>query len=91
MRALDASSLEPASLAVREPTLDDVFLSLTGHAAEETEPEDERRRTAATAREVPHDRRTIAPSAVADRPQHAPFVLGGHRHDAPLRGATSSR
>jgi ABC-2 type transport system ATP-binding protein len=35
VRALDGANLKPASLAVREPTLDDVFLSLTGHAAEE--------------------------------------------------------
>jgi ABC-2 type transport system ATP-binding protein len=35
VRALDAEKLEPASLMLREPTLDDVFLSITGHAAEE--------------------------------------------------------
>jgi len=35
VRALDREHLEPASLALREPTLDDVFLSLTGHAAED--------------------------------------------------------
>jgi ABC-2 type transport system ATP-binding protein len=34
VRALDAAKLSPARLIVREPTLDDVFLSLTGHAAE---------------------------------------------------------
>jgi ABC-2 type transport system ATP-binding protein len=34
VRALDAAQLEPASLEVREPTLDDVFLTLTGHKAE---------------------------------------------------------
>ena len=50
VRALDQEHLEPASLSLREPTLDDVFLSLTGHAAEEPETEDEpaagrRRRT----------------------------------------------
>ena len=50
VRALDRESLEPVSLALREPTLDDVFLSLTGHAAEEPPPEEEpaaghRRRT----------------------------------------------
>jgi ABC-2 type transport system ATP-binding protein len=33
VRALDDARLEPASLVLREPTLDDVFLSLTGHAA----------------------------------------------------------
>jgi daunorubicin resistance ABC transporter ATP-binding subunit len=36
VRALDGESLEPESLVLREPTLDDVFLTLTGHAAEET-------------------------------------------------------
>ncbi|HUR78461.1 MAG TPA: ATP-binding cassette domain-containing protein [Acidimicrobiales bacterium] len=34
VRALDAADVVPARLIVREPTLDDVFLSLTGHAAE---------------------------------------------------------
>jgi ABC-2 type transport system ATP-binding protein len=34
VRALDAAGLEPSTLVVREPTLDDVFLSLTGHGAE---------------------------------------------------------
>jgi len=35
VRTLDAAHLEPTTLTVREPTLDDVFLSLTGHKAEE--------------------------------------------------------
>jgi daunorubicin resistance ABC transporter ATP-binding subunit len=34
LRALDAADLYPASLTVREPSLDDVFLRLTGHHAE---------------------------------------------------------
>jgi ABC-2 type transport system ATP-binding protein len=34
VRALDAAKLSPERFIVREPTLDDVFLSLTGHAAE---------------------------------------------------------
>jgi len=34
LRALDAHGLVPATLGVREPSLDDVFLALTGHAAE---------------------------------------------------------
>jgi ABC-2 type transport system ATP-binding protein len=33
VRRLDRAHLEPASLAIREPTLDDVFLTLTGHGA----------------------------------------------------------
>jgi daunorubicin resistance ABC transporter ATP-binding subunit len=35
VRALDSSGLVPSSLVVREPTLDDVFLQLTGHGVEE--------------------------------------------------------
>lgn len=38
VRVLDAEHLEPLTMALREPTLDDVFLTLTGHATE-TEPE----------------------------------------------------
>jgi ABC-2 type transport system ATP-binding protein len=34
VRGLDAAKITPERLIVREPTLDDVFLSLTGHAAE---------------------------------------------------------
>ena len=50
VRALDDADLHPVTVALREPTLDDVFLSLTGHAAEEPQAEDEpetgrRRRT----------------------------------------------
>jgi ABC-2 type transport system ATP-binding protein len=33
VRALDAEGITAQSVTVREPTLDDVFLSLTGHAA----------------------------------------------------------
>jgi ABC-2 type transport system ATP-binding protein len=34
LRTLDAADLAPVGLAVREPSLDDVFLSLTGHRTE---------------------------------------------------------
>jgi ABC-2 type transport system ATP-binding protein len=34
LRTLDAGGLYPSSLTVREPSLDDVFLRLTGHHAE---------------------------------------------------------
>jgi ABC-2 type transport system ATP-binding protein len=34
LRALDAAGLAPLHLTVREPSLDDVFLALTGHRAE---------------------------------------------------------
>jgi ABC-2 type transport system ATP-binding protein len=40
VRALDHEGLEPVALALREPTLDDVFLELTGHGAEEPQPDD---------------------------------------------------
>ena len=38
VRSLDADGLMPEWLTVREPTLDDVFLQLTGHKAEEAPP-----------------------------------------------------
>jgi ABC-2 type transport system ATP-binding protein len=34
LRTLDGAGLEPQTLTVREPSLDDVFLTLTGHHAE---------------------------------------------------------
>ncbi|RPI20620.1 MAG: ATP-binding cassette domain-containing protein [Actinobacteria bacterium] len=37
VRALDARGITPLDLALRRPTLDDVFLALTGHPAEEEE------------------------------------------------------
>ena len=37
VRVLDGAQLDPASLVLREPTLDDVFLELTGHVAERGE------------------------------------------------------
>ena len=44
IRALDHEALEPESLALREPTLDDVFLALTGHGAEEPASDEESER-----------------------------------------------
>jgi ABC-2 type transport system ATP-binding protein len=37
LRTLDTNAIEPDTLAVREPSLDDVFLALTGHRAEADE------------------------------------------------------
>jgi ABC-2 type transport system ATP-binding protein len=37
VRALDHESIAIADIALRRPTLDDVFLALTGHAAEVAE------------------------------------------------------
>ena len=43
VRSLDAAGVETRGLALRRPSLDDVFLALTGHAAEEEEPGGRRR------------------------------------------------
>jgi hypothetical protein len=37
LRALDTHGIAPVSMTVREPSLDDVFLTLTGHHVEEEE------------------------------------------------------
>jgi ABC-2 type transport system ATP-binding protein len=39
VRQLDAAAIDIDDLAIRRPTLDDVFLKLTGHVAEEESPE----------------------------------------------------
>jgi len=44
VRALDAAGVATRGLALRRPSLDDVFLTLTGHAAEEEEQPSGRRR-----------------------------------------------
>jgi ABC-2 type transport system ATP-binding protein len=44
VRALDAGGVETRDLALRRPSLDDVFLALTGHAAEEEDQPTGRRR-----------------------------------------------
>jgi daunorubicin resistance ABC transporter ATP-binding subunit len=41
LRTLDAVGLEAETLMVREPSLDDVFLKLTGHKAEREQPDEE--------------------------------------------------
>jgi ABC-2 type transport system ATP-binding protein len=37
LRELDAQQITVQDVGLRRPTLDDVFLSLTGHAAEEAD------------------------------------------------------
>jgi len=44
VRSLDAAGVRTQGLALRRPSLDDVFLALTGHAAEEESPRAGRRR-----------------------------------------------
>jgi len=44
VRALDAAGVATTGLALRRPSLDDVFLTLTGHAAEEEDQPSGRRR-----------------------------------------------
>jgi ABC-2 type transport system ATP-binding protein len=44
VRGLDGAGVLTRGLSLRRPSLDDVFMALTGHAAEETEPPDGRRR-----------------------------------------------
>ena len=41
VRVLDAEQLEPSAMALHEPTLDDVFLDLTGHRAEQPTADDD--------------------------------------------------
>jgi ABC-2 type transport system ATP-binding protein len=43
VRGLDAAGVQTRGLALRRPSLDDVFLALTGHAAEEDDPGGRRR------------------------------------------------
>jgi ABC-2 type transport system ATP-binding protein len=50
VRGLDAAGVRTQGLALRRPSLDDVFLALTGHAAEEDGQLDDQRRSARTRR-----------------------------------------
>ena len=43
VRSLDAARIQIRDLALRRPSLDDVFLTLTGHAAQDEEPRGRRR------------------------------------------------
>jgi ABC-2 type transport system ATP-binding protein len=41
VRILDGAHLDPAAMVLREPTLDDVFLELTGHATSDGDETDQ--------------------------------------------------
>ena len=43
VRGLDGAAVETRGLALRRPSLDDVFMALTGHVAEETGQQGKRR------------------------------------------------
>jgi ABC-2 type transport system ATP-binding protein len=49
IRKLDAAGVGVDDIALHRPTLDDVFIALTGHAAEEEAPEEEQEKEAAAA------------------------------------------
>jgi ABC-2 type transport system ATP-binding protein len=40
LRSLDIAGIHPLDVSLKRPSLDDVFLSLTGHAAEEKKEEE---------------------------------------------------
>ena len=53
LRRFDGDGIEPDTLSVREPSLDDVFLALTGHRARRSTP-----------REAPHERSTAVETSM---------------------------
>ena len=55
VRSLDGAGVRTKGLALRRPSLDDVFLALTGHAAEEEEQAAKRGRRKRTATETAKD------------------------------------
>jgi len=68
VRALDSAGIETAGLGLRRPSLDDVFLALTGHAAEEEDPPGKRKRGSRGRRRA--ERARSAPADDADYADH---------------------
>jgi ABC-2 type transport system ATP-binding protein len=72
VRALDSAGIETAGLGLRRPSLDDVFLALTGHAAEEEDPPGKRKRGSRGRRRADRARAASADGAgSADRNEDA--------------------
>jgi len=58
LRTLDAAEIPILGLALREPSLDDVFLSLTGHKSEAETQEERAARTSKSAKRRANDAET---------------------------------
>jgi ABC-2 type transport system ATP-binding protein len=72
VRALDSAGIQTAGLGLRRPSLDDVFLALTGHAAEEEDPPGKRKRGSRGRRRADRARAASADDAgSADRNEDA--------------------
>ena len=66
VRALDAAGVKVSEIAVRSASLDDVFLTLTGHKAE-----DKTTKTEQTGRSRPMTALDAGPGRSPARPRHA--------------------
>jgi ABC-2 type transport system ATP-binding protein len=76
IRELDAASVEIDDIGLRRPTLDDVFLSLTGHAAEEEKTEDDDPSASGEGKGRKGDRAAAADSSADDEAER---VTGARR------------
>ena len=84
LRALDAATIPVTGMALREPSLDDVFLSLTGHKTE-AESEDERAARKGGAGRRPAD------AGERDRPRPTERTPHDHAHVPDHRAERAAR
>ena len=85
VRALDSARIAVADLGLRRPSLDDVFLSLTGHIAEDARPDAPMPKTR---RPVPRLMTAISPPSDVPTPEERaalPLRAGARRHRHPRR------